>query len=187
MYSAKKVAGKKLYELARGGVTIEREPIPVTINHLEMHPDELRIPHSAFRVGSSAFRIRVACSAGTYIRTLAEDIGREIGVGAHLTELRRTRAGRFAIGDAVTLDELEKLDDPSTALRPITEAVGHLRAITLPPDRAAKAKDGLSTRVTDDGLVDREFVRILDEPAELIAIGVYDIGEKSVKPKIVLV
>ena len=187
MYSAKKVAGKKLYELARDGVTIEREPIRVTIYHLEMLPDELRIPHSAFRVGSSAFRIRVVCSAGTYIRTLAEDIGREIGVGAHLTELRRTRAGRFAIGDALTLDELEKLEDPSTALRPITEAVGHLRAITLPPDRAAKAKDGLSTRVTDDGLVDREFVRILDGPAELIAIGVYDTDEKSVKPKIVLV
>jgi tRNA pseudouridine55 synthase len=187
MYSAKKVQGKKLYELARAGETIERKPIGITIHKLELLPDELRIPHSAFRVGRSAFRIRVVCSAGTYIRTLAEDIGREIGVGAHLTELRRTRAGRFAIGDALTLDELEKLEDPSTALRPITEAVGHLRAITLAPDRAAKAKDGLSTRVSDDGLVDREFVRILDGPAELIAIGVYDTDEKSVKPKIVLV
>ena len=187
MYSAKKVQGKKLYELARAGETIERKPIEITIHQLEILPDELRIPRSEFRVGSSAFRIKVVCSAGTYIRTLAEDIGREIGVGAHLTELRRTRAGRFAIGDALTLDELEKLEDPSTALRPITEAVGHLRAITLAPDRAAKAKDGLSTRVSDDGLVDREFVRILDGPAELIAIGVYDTDEKSVKPKIVLV
>jgi tRNA pseudouridine55 synthase len=180
MYSAKKVKGKKLYELARAGETIDRKPAEITIHQLKLVEDEFRIPRSAFR-------IRVVCSAGTYIRTLAEDIGREIGVGAHLTELRRTRAGRFTIGDAVTLDQLEKLDDPSTALRPITEAVAHLRAITLTADRAAKARDGLSTRVADHGLVDREFVRILDEPAELIAIGVYETDEKSVKPKIVLV
>jgi tRNA pseudouridine55 synthase len=97
MYSAKKVEGKKLYELARQGIEIERKEVLVTIHKLEIVDSEFRIP-------TSALRIRVACSAGAYIRTLAEDIGREVGLGAHLTELRRTRAGRFTIDQAITLD-----------------------------------------------------------------------------------
>ncbi|HKP70484.1 MAG TPA: tRNA pseudouridine(55) synthase TruB [Pyrinomonadaceae bacterium] len=180
MYSAKKIEGKKLYELAREGVTIERKPVRVTIHELDLSPEEFRIPRSAFR-------IRVSCSAGTYIRTLAEDIGREIDVGAHLTELRRTHAGRFSIDDAITLDRLSELDDPSTELRPLAEAVEHLTPIALAPDRVAKAKEGLSTRIAEDGLADRSFVRILNETSELIAIGIYNSEEKSVKPKIVLV
>ena len=180
MYSAKKVAGKKLYELARAGETIERKPVEITIHELELIPDEFRTPRSTLR-------IRVVCSAGTYIRTLAEDIGREIDVGAHLAELRRTRAGRFTIDEAVTLEALEAMEDPSSDLRPLAECVEHLRPVTLSGERAAKAKDGLSTRVADDGLVQGEFVRIIDEAANLIAVGVYDEAEKSVKPKIVLV
>src|SRR5215218_1662639 len=76
MYSAKKVEGKKLYELAREGKEIERKPILVSIHKLELLPNEIGNPQSAIR-------IRVVCSAGTYIRTLAEDIGRDVGIGAH--------------------------------------------------------------------------------------------------------
>jgi tRNA pseudouridine55 synthase len=94
MYSAKKVAGKKLYEHARKGVEIAREPVKITIRKLEIvDPTQIDEPFSEVR-------IRVICSAGTYIRTLAEDIGRAVGVGAHLEELRRTRAGMFSIEDA---------------------------------------------------------------------------------------
>ena len=176
MYSAKKVGGKKLYELARKGETVTREPAKVFIKELELLSGE-----------GSLQRIRVVCSAGTYIRTLAEDIGRVIGTGAHLSELRRTRAGRFSIGNATSLELLRQMDDPAAVLLPIDEAVGHLPQVTVSTDRAAKAKEGLSTRVADAAFAHSEFVRIVDDAANLIAIGLYDDAEKSVKPKIVLV
>ena len=135
MYSAKKIDGQKLYELARKGETVERKAVKVTISQLELvDTEKFRIPHSAFR-------IRVTCSAGTYIRTLAEDIGRKVGVGAHLAELRRTRAGRFDLSRSVTLDALAALDDPTTALLSMEEAVGHLPSITLTAGRASKTKE----------------------------------------------
>ena len=180
MYSAKKVEGKKLYELARKGIDIPREAVRVSIRKLELISDEIRNP-------KSAIRIRVACSAGTYIRTLGEEIGRDVGLGAHLTELRRTRAGKFDLRDAVTLDDFETLDEPTRILRPISEAVDHLPEITLSPERVAKAKNGLSTRVALDGLSDGSPVRMLDEGLQLVAVGVWDDASKSVKPKIVLV
>jgi tRNA pseudouridine55 synthase len=180
MYSAKKVKGKKLYELARKGVEIERKAVPILIHSLDLVTGEIRDPQSAIR-------IHVACSAGTYIRTLAEDIGREIGVGAHLVELRRTRAGRFALRDAVTLKQLENMDDRGNSLIPITEAVVHLPGVTLSAERAEKTRSGLASRVDLEGLADGDVVRMLNGDSNLIAIGEYDAKEKSVKPKIVLI
>ena len=177
MYSAKKIDGKKLYELARQGVEVEREAVKVRIRELELlkHDDQ-----------KSQIRIRVVCSAGTYIRTLAVDIGRAIGTGAHLLELRRTRAGRFGLEDAVTLAELEKLNHPASRLHPASDAVMHLPCITLSFDRVAKTKSGLATRTPDDTFENGATVRMLGPDADLIAIGIYDAQEKSVKPKIVL-
>lgn len=181
MYSAKKVAGKKLYELARKGVEVERKAAKVLIYKLELVDDhEIRSPQSAIR-------IQVACSAGTYIRTLAEDIGRRVGAGAHLTELRRTRAGKFELSKSITLDDLKKLEDPSAALLPITEAVEHLPSMILSAERAVKTKSGLSTRIADAKFQEGQPVRMHDEAGDLIAIGFYDETEKSVQPKIVLV
>jgi tRNA pseudouridine55 synthase len=179
MYSAKKVEGKKLYELARKGIEIPRQAVPVFISKLEILPNESRPMHSELR-------IRVVCSAGTYIRTLAEDIGRAVGAGAHLTELRRTRAGRFGIDRAATLDQLEAANDPSDELIPITEAVSHLPEIVLTAERAARTRDGLLTRVDDGTYDDGGAVRMLDEDRDIIAIGIYNGDEKTVKPKIVL-
>ena len=122
MYSAKKVDGKKLYELARKGETIERKPIKVSIHDLEL----ITSANHESRSDIDTVRIRVACSAGTYIRTLAEDIGRKLGVGAHLTELRRTRAGKFAIGQSLTLEQLQAMPEPASALIPMNDAVEHL-------------------------------------------------------------
>lgn len=176
MYSAKKVEGRKLYELAREGKEIERKAVPVTIHKLELS-DEIRSPQSAVRT-------RIVCSAGTYIRTLAEDIGRTVGLGAHLTELRRTRAGKFGIASAVSLDELAATDEPF--LIPISDAVSHLREVRLNDDRIAKTKSGLSSRIADDDIRDNESLRIADAEGNLIAIGYYIAEEKSVQPKIVL-
>ena len=180
MYSAKKIEGKKLYELARQGIDVERKPVKVEIKILEMLPSE------EFGVPSSTFPIRVVCSAGTYIRTLAEDIGRKLGVGAHLQELRRTRAGRFDLSRGVTIGQLESLGDPPSALIPMPEAVSHLPSLVLPAARVDKTRNGLSSR-SPETLPPNQPVRMLDESNNLIAIGVYDEAEKSVRPKIVLV
>jgi tRNA pseudouridine55 synthase len=180
MYSAKKVDGKKLYELARKGIAIQREPVTVNIRKLEiLNSDEFRIPHSAIR-------IHVVCSAGTYIRTLAEDIGRAIGTGAHLEELRRTRAGRFELSRSLTLEELAELAEPAIALLPATEAVAHLRQFILPPARVEKARNGLSSRFAGEA-ADGEAIQMLDEDGDLIAVGTYNAAENTVQPKVVLV
>ncbi len=180
MYSAKKVEGKKLYELARKGVEIERKAIAVSIYELEVISDaELCTPQSTIR-------IRVVCSAGTYIRTLAEDIGRSVGVGAHLAELRRTRAGRFNITRAVTLSDLEQMADPVSSLIPMTEAVTHLPEVILNEDRVAKTKNGLSSRFPDVEFADGDTIRMVNADADLIAIGVYNAEEKTVQLKVVL-
>lgn len=180
MYSAKKIEGRKLYELAREGQSVERKAVPVKIVKLEVLPaNEFRTPHSALR-------IRVTCSAGTYIRTLAEDIGRAVGVGAHLCELRRTRAGKFGIASAITLDELAAADEPSSLLIPMSDAVSHLPEVRLSDERIAKTKSGLSSRIGDSGFADKQTVRIADANGILVAIGHYDTAENSVQPKIVL-
>jgi tRNA pseudouridine55 synthase len=98
MYSALKHQGKALYEYARAGVEIERPARQVTIHHLQVTQFE-----------ASGFTLKVSCSKGTYIRTLAEDIGHALGCGAYLTQLRRTHAGAFDLTSAVTLEQLESL------------------------------------------------------------------------------
>lgn len=173
MYSAKKIEGKKLYELARKGREVEREAVPVTITRLEVVEDR--------STATDSIRIRVACSAGTYIRTLAVDIGREVGIGAHLTELRRTRAGRFTIGEAVKIDDVHE-----SLLRPIDEAVEHLPEFELREDRVAKTLNGMSTRDLSGSFTDGETVRMTAPDGSLIAIGFYSDAEKVIQPKVVL-
>lgn len=95
MYSAKKMGGKKLYELARKGVTLKREPKVVSIKEIKIL--EAPLPHVTFYV---------RCSKGTYIRQLAHDLGEEIGCGAHLVNLRRTKIGPFSVRDAAVFDKL---------------------------------------------------------------------------------
>jgi tRNA pseudouridine55 synthase len=173
MYSAKKVEGKKLYELARKGVEIERKAVEVTIS-------ELRIVESD-SASANPVRIRIACSAGTYIRTLAQDIGRALDLGAHLTELRRIRSGRFTIGQAVSLDGVSESD-----LLPIELAVEHLPEFELREDRVSKTLNGMSTRDLSGNFAEGEQIRMTSPSGELIAIGLFDDAEKVVQPKVVL-
>jgi len=113
MVSALKHQGRRLHELARAGIEIERKPRPVRIDRLELL--KLDLPRMT---------IRVDCSKGTYIRSLAMDIGVMLGCGAHLTRLRRTRSGPFELRDAVTLDRLQEM------------SVEQARALLLAPDAA---------------------------------------------------
>ena len=178
MYSAKKVEGKKLYELAREGIEIERKAAVVTITSLEIISDD--------ELSKDSVRIRVVCSAGTYIRTLAEDIGREVGLGAHLTELRRTRSGRFTIDQSITLDELQDSVSPADHLRPMEEAVEHLPEFELREDRVSKTLNGMCTRDLSDTFTEGQQVRMTAPTGELLAIGVYEDAEKVIQPKVVL-
>ncbi|MGE3468145.1 MAG: tRNA pseudouridine(55) synthase TruB, partial [Pyrinomonadaceae bacterium] len=125
--------------------------------------------------------LRVVCSAGTYIRVLAEDIGRATGVGAHLTELRRTRAGRFDLSQSVDLEKVTESD-----LMPIEMAVEHLAAFEVAEDRVARTLSGLSTRIGPNAFTDGEAVRMLSPDARLLAVGVYEDAENSLRPKVVL-
>lgn len=181
MYSAKKIEGKKLYELARKGLKIERKPVEIEIHELEL------IKNDEGRETDSDLRIRVVCSAGTYIRTLAEDIGRAVGTGAHLAELRRTRAGKFDLNDAVTLNELAELESPEIKLISMETAVSHLSQFVLTDERIEKTKNGLSTRVDEASFSDGEAIRMIDAAEKLIAVGRYKADEKAVLPKVVLI
>ena len=184
MYSAKKVGGKKLYEHARKGETIERKPVAVNILMLETSDSFTR---TDLERGTWDLGLQVVCSAGTYIRSLAEDIGRKLGVGAHLVELKRTASGRFRIAEAITLDDLAAREEPADAMVPMEIAVSHLSKIELNEDRAAKTRSGLSTRVFETTFVDGAMVRMLDPDEKLIAIGRFDEAENVVQPKVVLV
>lgn len=108
MYSALKRDGKPLYEYARKGIELDRPPRQVHIHELQLRQFD----------GSTAV-IEVQCSKGTYIRTLAQDIGRVLGCFAHLVALRRTRVGPFNLADAVTLDALQAMPEPQSALIPM--------------------------------------------------------------------
>ncbi len=183
MYSAKKVAGKKLYEYARKGEIIERKLIRVSITELELlDPSPINQ-----EPGTWTLKLRVVCSAGTYIRTLAEDIGRKLGTAAHLAELRRTRAGRFDLFQSLTLDRLESLDDPTTAFSRLSEAIEHLPSVTLAADRAEKTRNGLATHISELKFPEGQPVRMLDKGNNLLAVGFYNEAERSIRPKVVLV
>lgn len=123
MYSALKVGGKKLCDLARAGKEVERAPRPITIYSIDIlkeeHPD---------------YSIRVSCSKGTYIRTLCHDIGGLLGCGAVMTHLERTRVGEFRIEESLTLEKLQQLSDEGKLLEaviPVEEMFRNYPAYTV--------------------------------------------------------
>jgi len=111
MYSAVRHEGKKLYELARSGVTVETKPRPVFIKHLEI--TKISLPEVSFNV---------SCSKGTYVRQLCVDIGSELGCGAYLSVLKRTRSGIFSIDQAIGMEDLRKLNSSDLEKRLIAES-----------------------------------------------------------------
>jgi tRNA pseudouridine55 synthase len=186
MFSAKKIEGKKLYEIARKGLEIRRNPVKVVVHDLRLTSlDKNEVTNCRQRA-----TIRILCSAGTYIRVLAEDIGRKLGVGAHLTALRRTKSGKFTIEQAFSLEDLEqvsKTEETEKFLIPMNEAILHLPKIVLDKTRVEKTKNGLSSRCENNALKEGQPVRMLDENRNLIAVGYFDKTKKVVQPKIVLV
>lgn len=124
MYSALKVDGQKLYDLARRGITVERKARPITIHALTVTPTE----------APSDYLLDVTCSAGTYIRTLCADIGAAVGCGAVMATLERTAAGGFSLECAHTLEELDNMsaDERTACLLPTESLFATLPAVPLP-------------------------------------------------------
>jgi len=138
MFSALKHQGKPLYRYARAGQTVERPPRRVTVYELVL---------LAFEAPDRA-RLRIRCSKGTYVRSLAADLGRELGVGAHLVELRRTASGPFRLEQALSLDDLEAQVEQGGALPFISlrDSLAHLPAVTVDEALALRLARGQRVR-----------------------------------------
>lgn len=187
MYSAKKIQGQKLYELARRGIEVERAAVPVTIYELEAVQQEgTLLRHN--EDGTVDLSIRAACSAGTYIRTLAESIGERLGAAAHLASLRRTRAGDFKIEGAMNLDDLKAKMEAGNGvadfLLPMDAALSGLPFVHLTTAEAERALHGIALH-TEDGWQGGEPVRMIDSEGHLIAVGFYDSASRSLRPRVV--
>jgi tRNA pseudouridine55 synthase len=153
MYSAIKQGGVRLYHRARAGEEVERAPRQIRIDRLEL-----------LAFAPPRFRIAIACSKGTYVRSLVADIGSALGAGAHLTELRRTRSGKFTIEQAVPLDRLAE-----ATLIPPAQATD-LPSVTVPRALVAQVMSGVQLPVTAFGAGGLERFQLVDEAGQLLAV-----------------
>ena len=131
MYSALKVNGQKLCDLARKGKTVERQPRPITIHEL-----------SLVERGENTLRLRVRCSKGTYIRTLCKDIGEKSGCGGCMESLRRVAAGEYTIDEAVPLQTLLGTEEPEKYLRDVDTMFRNYPAVTLTSNQETRCRNG---------------------------------------------
>ncbi len=160
MYSAIRIRGRRLYDLAREGGEIEREARPVDIYALEIvawQPPELTLD--------------ICCSSGTYVRSLAHDLGQSLGCGAHLRALRRMESGPFALAHSHTLDELQNLKDDGdfeSALLPPQAALGSMPAANLTPAQVQAVRYGQPICLTLAG--EAELVQAHDQNGRLVCV-----------------
>jgi tRNA pseudouridine55 synthase len=161
-FSARQVAGRRLYEMARRGEAVPRAATPVTVYALDL-----------VSRGEETIEIRVRCSPGTYVRALARDLGERLGTGAHLTALRRTRSGAFLLSQAVAGDDLS---GAASRLLPMAGLLPELPAVRVGDEGRRLVGHGreLGREVVVEGFpegpVDR--VRVLDSRGDLVALAV---------------
>jgi len=174
MFSALKHGGRRLYTLARRGILVEREPRVVEIMDIEV--TSIRLPLVGFTV---------ACLKGTYIRTLAHDMGRELKCGAHLCQLRRTRSGPFALEDAISFRQVKSLAEGGMIegrIIPLSQVLGGLPKLCVEGELQQKIQRGGQITVRDIGdspfpRIDRGApVRVISSDGDLIAIARAEMG-----------
>jgi tRNA pseudouridine55 synthase len=158
MVSAVKVGGRRLHEVARAGEEVERAPRPVTVHRFDIEPTD----------DALVFRIVVECSSGTYIRSLAADLGAALGGGAHLRGLRRTAIGSFQVDDATAIDALSADDivTPASAMR-------DLPSVAVDGPTAERVSHGVKLDLSAEGPT-----AVLDEAGVLLAV--YEHGKPAV-------
>jgi tRNA pseudouridine55 synthase len=159
VYSAKKVEGERAYAAARRGEEVRRTPVRVTVHAIEL-----------LRFDPPFAEFTVDCSSGTYIRSIARDVGDALGVGAHLTALRRTRVGRFGVEGALTLETLEDPAAVSAALVSPADALAHLPATTVNEAGMRALGHGGAVPAPETVPVERP-VAILSPEGALLAVG----------------
>lgn len=164
MYSALKVGGKKLYELAREGKTVERKARNVMIHSIKI-----------LRVDLPRVEMEVSCSKGTYIRTLCHDIGEKLGVGGCMESLLRVQVGRFVLADSLRLSEIQKAKEDGNLekiLQPIDSVFEQYRAVRIRPDQEKRLQNGNSFRKPDrlQNYDDQEMVRVYDSNGHFAAV-----------------
>lgn len=169
MFSALKVGGKKLYELARDGKEVERKP-----RHVQIY--RIRI----LQIDLPRVRMEVTCSKGTYIRTLCHDIGEKLGCGGCMESLLRTRVERFGVAESLRISEVEQLMDEGTLQEHMIKAdemFPDYQKVYLTPEASAAVRNGNSFRLGDviwiselSGFQNAERVRVYDEERNFIAV-----------------
>lgn len=168
MYSAVKIGGKKLYELARQGKTVERKPREIELLELELLEGE-----------GSEYRFRVRCSKGTYVRTLCHDLGAALGCGGCMSSLRRTKAGCYSLEQAVTMEQLLAMENPAQHLLPIDTLFAALPAVTVHENQLKAVFNGAAIRMKL--LEDGEY-RVYAPDGEFLMVGSAKEGQmKTVK------
>jgi tRNA pseudouridine55 synthase len=175
MVSARKVAGRRLYQLAREGVEVERSARPVTVSRFDVEPTD----------EPGVLAIEVDCSSGTYVRTLAADLGSALGGGAHLRRLRRLAIGSFTLAQACRLDELPPDSVVASVLGPL-EVMRDYPQLTVDAGVAQAVGHGAKVERTDVGAVGEGPWAVVDAGRRLLAV--YEQGDDArLKPAVVLV
>lgn len=165
MYSALKYEGKKLYQLAREGKTVERQPRTIFIKEIQL-----------LHFGTQTMLLQVACSKGTYIRTLIEDFAEFLGTVATVKFLLRTRAGIFSLEDACLLDDM--VLDYNKLMLPYELAIEHLPKITLTQNQSLRFCQGVKTTFAHEK---EDIVRVYSNEEKFLGIGL--LSEQLLKPK----
>ena len=162
MYSALKVDGKKLCDMARAGITVERKPRDININDIEI-----------LDIDRTSAKVRVSCSKGTYIRTLCNDIGERLGCGAVMTGLVRTRSGSFSIDKAYRLDQIEELSQKGeleSIVTKVDEVFSDYAKVTVSAETEKRVLNGNHIRLDSK----EEFLRVYLENGQFAAVYLFD-------------
>jgi tRNA pseudouridine55 synthase len=158
MYSALKQGGERLYDLARSGVEVERVPRRIRVDRLELAMFE-----------PPRFSLVIECTKGTYVRSLVADLGTDVGCGAHLTELRRTRSGPFSIARSIPLADVLAGADISNALVPM-RACTTLPEVVVRGDQITSIRSGVQLPVDRMGAENLERFQFVDEAGRMLAV-----------------
>jgi tRNA pseudouridine55 synthase len=174
MYSAIKVQGKKLYELARAGITVERQARRISIHNINL-----------LKIDEKSILFDVTCSKGTYIRSLCTDIGIKINCPVVMSFLVRTRVGCFSLDQAFTLEEIG--ENPENAVLPVDNALSYMPKVILSREISTAFKHGQSI-LNSAGISDSQtLLRIYDHQNEFIGIGQQNVGTAVITPVKVLI
>jgi len=191
MFSAKKVGGERLYRAAREGRHVERKPVNINVYSIKLLENEAP-PLTDNEDGTRDFRVRLRCSSGTYVRTIAHGIGEKLGVGAHLAKLRRTEVGHFTLASALTLDEAESkgIDELNNALISPSDLLSHLPLVVLNDEDNRRVINGRAVTLPEPQSLEfrpaTQHMRLCDRKGDLVAVGYVDRAAGLISPRVVL-